>query len=66
MTPEQTVAYIIAMSACANARVAGMVAENQIRSAQGEPMLYGEGDFEAITLQYGIHHNAVIGYFTGR
>lgn len=55
-------AYIIAMSACLGAEIAAMQIENQIaRDANVEPPHTGD-DMRRMINQYGVHHNAVIGY----
>ena len=66
MTPEQQAAYVIAMAACAMAEIAGMQAANNERAARGEAMAYNEQAFMDVPNRHGIHHNAVIGMFTGR
>ncbi len=66
MTPEQQAAYIIAQAACMHAEMEGMKAENARRSAGQAPLRYSEVDFEALPARYGIDHNAVVGFFTGR
>mgnify|MGYP001607021024 FL=1 len=63
MTPEQKAAYVIAMSACAMAEIAGMQAENQQRAHRGESIAYTKDAFAALADKHGIHHNAVIGLF---
>lgn len=63
MTPEQQAAYIVAQAACANARVAAMVAENQMRAHRGESPAYVEDHFDMVANDYGIHHNAVLTFF---
>jgi hypothetical protein len=65
MTEEQKAAYIIAMSACAMAEIAGMQAENQQRAHRGESAAYNEKAFQAVIGGNGIHHNAVLSLFHG-
>jgi hypothetical protein len=66
MTPEQQAAYVMAMAACAMAKIAGMQAENQHKVAAGRTDFYTEDAFDLIANEFGIHHNAVIAMFTGR
>lgn len=63
MTPEQKAAFIMAQAACANAEIAGMRAENQMREALGDAPAYGYEHFSAVMERYGIHHNAVVTFF---
>jgi hypothetical protein len=56
------VAYVLAQVACANAEIAGMQAENQLRALSGFLPAYGEKEFVAVIERYTIGHNAVIGY----
>lgn len=72
MTPEQQAAYIIAQAMCAAGDIAGMQAANAAcaaASADSSGTLvqpFKEKDFTDVALRYGIHHNAVISFFTGR
>jgi len=66
MTPEQQAAYIIAQSACMLAELEAMKASNAMPFAGTQTILYSPADFEALPGRYGLHHNAVIGMFTGR
>jgi len=63
MTSEQQAAYIMAQAAALNAEVAGMQAENAFREMQGHTIAYGEDAFQAAINRYGVHHNAVVGFF---
>jgi hypothetical protein len=63
MTPEETIAYVQAQTACALTELEGMKAENADRARRGETQAYGEQAFSDLILRYGIHHNAVIGMF---
>jgi len=63
VTPEQKAAYIQAQAACAMADIAGMQAENTYRENRGETTAYDEASFAEIPNRYGIHHNAVVGFF---
>ena len=63
MTPEQQAAFIIAQSACAFGTIAGMQAQNEIDKAAGRAPTHAPSDFEDVALRYGIHHNAVVGFF---
>lgn len=63
MSDEQKTAYVLAMVACANAEIAAMTAENQIRVREGQALAYGEKAFLDVPNRYGIHHNAVLELF---
>ena len=63
MTPEQQAAYINAQTAAVQAEIAGMVAENTFREMNGETIAYGHAAFRALIDEYGISHNAVVGFF---
>ena len=62
MDREQRIAYINAMTVCAQIECAGMVAENKQREVEGKSMAYVEEDFLKLPDKHGIHHNAVISY----
>jgi hypothetical protein len=66
MTPEQQAAYIISQSACMLAEMEAMKATNAMPFAGTQTILYSPADFEALPTKYGVHHNAVVGWFTGR
>lgn len=66
MTDEMKVAYINAQIVSAQCRIFGMVAENAYQRSRGAPAPYRFDDFEKVSIEFGIHHNAVIGYFTNR
>lgn len=66
MTESQQAAYVVAMSACVIAEVAAMKAANFAASQERTPPPYNEQSFKDLITRYGIHHNAVIEYFTGR
>ena len=55
-------AFVIAQAACANAEIAAMTAENNIRIERGEAIAYDEEQFMAIQDRYLIGHNAVLEY----
>lgn len=76
MTDEQKAAYVHAQSVCALAEIEGMRADNEQKKIDGESGLregilhsYGlpwsKDDFEAVIEKYGIHSNAVGGFFHG-
>lgn len=65
MSEEQQAAYIIAQSVCAMIEAMGMQSENTQRLHRGESIAYGEDAFNVVIEKYGIHHNAVIGFFRG-
>ena len=65
MTPEQKAAFIVAQAAMLNSLIAGMQAENAMRSHRGETPAYVEEDFFRLHQEYAsvIGHNAVLEYF---
>lgn len=65
MTPEQKAAFINAQVAMLNARVAGMVAENQMRLARGETIAYADDSFAVLEREYEgtLSHNAITSFF---
>jgi hypothetical protein len=63
MTEEQQAAYISAQAVCALIKAMGMAAENMQRQQLGQSMVYGEDAFNVVIEEFGIHHNAVIGFF---
>jgi len=65
MTPEQSAAYVNAMAAVLNARVAGMEAENTTRLRRGEPLAYSYDEFQEAIEESGCHHNDVLSTFAG-
>jgi hypothetical protein len=65
MNENQQAAFIMAQAACAQARIAGMVAENMQRQACDLSMAYDESDFASIVTEFKIGWNDVIGYFKG-
>ena len=56
MDKEQRIAYINAMTVCAQIECAGMVAENEQRKAIGASMAYTEEAFLDVINKYDIHH----------
>jgi len=63
MTDEQKAAYVNAQTACALAEIEGMKAENWMRERRGQTIAYGEEEFLAVPIKYGLHHNDTIGLF---
>lgn len=63
MNKEQACAYLNAMTACANAEIAGMQALNTYRDRRGETIAYDDAAFQAIPEKWGIYHNAVLTLF---
>ena len=65
MTPEQKAAFVVAQAALFNARVAGMVAENQYRTSRGLMVAYGEDAFASLEREFSavLGHNAVVLFF---
>jgi hypothetical protein len=66
MTPEMQVAYINAQIIGAQCELAAFNSANQEALARGEDPPYKENDFKGIPDRFGLGHNTVIGYFTGR
>lgn len=72
MTREQQAAYITAQAACASAEVAAMQAENTAAAAMNAnapldrrlPLPWKGDDFFGVINKYGIHHNAVLSFFS--
>jgi hypothetical protein len=65
MTSEQKAAFLNAAVARALIRALGMQAENMQRHYRGEAMAFVQGDFDNLTLEEGIEHNAIIGLLNG-
>lgn len=63
MTPEQQAAFVIAQATCATADIVAMQAENAADIAAKARPTWTGADFRAVIERYGIHHNAVIGFF---
>ena len=63
MTPEQKAAYINAQAACATIEAIGMQADNDHRLSLGQTIAYDGEAFQNLLTKYGIHHNAVVGFF---
>lgn len=61
MNPEQQVAFIQSQIVCALAEMEAMRIENF-----GEVKKWSADDFRNIPYRFGIGHNDVIGFFTGR
>lgn len=61
MNPEQQVAYIQSQILCAQAEIEAMKVDN----LTGVKM-WSSDDFRNIPYKYCLHHNDVIGFFTGR
>lgn len=55
-------AFVIAQAACAHARLAAMSEENAADRAAGRDVRYNSRDFEAVSDEFLIGHNAVISY----
>jgi hypothetical protein len=66
MDEAARIAFINSQIASAQIRAMGMQAENLSRVHSGDEMKYFEKDFEALSNEFCISHNAVIGYLTGR
>lgn len=62
MDPTSKAAFIISQAACANAEIAAMQAENQIRLSQGLAVAYDYDAFMGVMNSYYIGHNSVIEY----
>lgn len=61
MYPEQQVAFIQSQIVCAQSEIAAMQAENLL-----EPGKWKGQDFRDVPLRFGLDHNAVVSFFTGR
>ena len=62
MDNQARCAFVIAQAACANAEIAAMQAENDLRLSRGETPAYDETAFMQVQNTYLIGHNAVIEY----
>ncbi len=60
MTPEQQIAYLNAMVACALIEAKGMEAENLHQVSCGNSISYGKEEFDSLIVKYGIHHNGAM------
>lgn len=63
MTEEQNNVYLLGQIAMLNAKIAGMVAENQHHMAVYEVPMYREDAFESVANESGVYPNAIIGSF---
>lgn len=61
MTEDQKAAYVIAQAAAACIEAVGMLAEN-MQYSNDQP--YSHHHFKALIEDYGLHHNALMRYFT--
>jgi len=66
MTPEQQAAYIIAQSACMHAEIEGMRSANLAAAVNADLPPFKKEDFDALPARYGLDHNSVVSFFTGR
>lgn len=66
MNEQERAAFIQSQSVCALIEALGMVALNMQRQATGNSMAYSDTDFDNLIIKYGIGHNVVIGFLTGR
>ena len=64
MTPEQKAAYVIAQTACMMVTLEAMRLENADCERYGRPRTYGPSDFSALPETFGVHHNAVVTFFS--
>ena len=62
-TEEQQAAYVIAQAIAASIELEAMKAANWMREMQGHTIAYGEEDFYALILKYGLSHNQVLTTF---
>lgn len=60
MDAADSAVFVAAAVARAQIRAMGMVAENKYREINGEPPMYRQADFDALIVDEGIHHNAVV------
>lgn len=63
MTPEQSAAYVNAMTAGMLVEMEGMKAENAVRTHRGEAIAYDEGAFSALVESAGIHRDFLVNLF---
>lgn len=63
MTDEQKAAYVNAQAAAAQIESIAMVVANSRCQQLGDVPVYTEDHFRALIDNYGLHHNAVIGFF---
>lgn len=63
MTSEQQAAFVIAQSVAAFAEIEGMKITNFERIQNGYAPAYDEEAFLAVSNRYGLHQNALIGWF---
>lgn len=66
MDETARVAYINAQTVCALCELAGMQAANQEADLRRIPRPWKSTDLMAIPDRFGLGHNAVVGYLTGR
>ena len=66
MDDQQKAAYEMAQVVCAQAEIAGMIAENKLREVTyDDAPIYLKKDFDEIINKYAIHHNGVLTLFHG-
>ena len=63
MIPEQQAAYVFSQSASALIEAMGMISENMDRARKGETQAWHDSEFNNLIDKYGIHHNAVLGFY---
>jgi hypothetical protein len=66
MDEQARVVFVQSQIVCAMAEIAGMQAENTSLMANGEGIRYGFQDFQNVPSKYGLWHNDVVSYLTGR
>ncbi len=65
MNENEKAAFIMSQVVCAQARIAGMQAENMQRQALDQSMSYNESDFASIESEFKIGSNDVLEYLKG-
>lgn len=60
---EEKVAYIQAQTVACACECEAMKAANVQATKKGLQLRYNEKDFRELPERYGIHHNAVVGFF---
>ena len=60
MTEEQKAAYVNAQACCAFVKAVGMMAANMQHPTE-QP--HTKKDFDDLIVEFGIHHNGVVGLF---
>ena len=65
MNEEQRIVFIQSQIVCANAKIEGMKAENEVNLNMGLPPDFVQADFENVPVEFGLTHNQVIEFLRG-